>query len=305
MKNPTVSVLMVTYNHEKYIRDAIEGVLIQKTKFPIELIIGEDNSTDTTRDICIEYANTNREIIKILPSEKNLGGLHNINRSLNACNGKFIAICEGDDFWIDPFKLQKQVDFLNNNPDYALIYTNKKVLIGETFFDDKQISVKTGDIVEDLLLANHISTLTVLARTEIFKESVKKVFVLAKERNWEMTDYPIWIYIAMNHRIGFLNDVTGVYRFLPESLSHSLNPRKAFSFDKWVIDVKEFYFKEYLKKNPNVNSGFRLRFKENVFHLKKRLLLDYRFIAKGEIFSLLKTTPEVYFYIIYKKLKKK
>lgn len=304
MNNPTVSVLMITYNQEKYIRDAIEGVLIQKTKFPLELIIGEDHSTDSTGNICKEYSRKYQETIKILHSEKTLGALANFINSLEACNGKYVAICEGDDYWTDPFKLQKQVDFLENNPDYALVHTNKKDRKGETFFDDKEEYKQMGYIIEDLLLSNNISILTILARTDIFKETVRNVFCHSKARNWQMLDYPLWIYISMNHKIGYLNDVMGVYRFLPESLSHSLNSHKSLSFDKCVIDIKEFYFKEYLKKNPNIDMGFKLRFKENIFHLRKRLLFDYGLIAKSEIFSLLKTNPIVYFYIFYMKFKK-
>ncbi len=302
--NPTVSVLMTTYNQEKYIRDAIKGVLIQKTKFAIELIIGEDHSTDSTRDICNEYKHTNPEIIRILPSETNLGPLPNFNKCLEECNGKYIAICEGDDYWTDPLKLQKQVDFLNDNPDYAIVHTNKKVLLDDKIYDDKQIIINSGEVFEDLLCSNTICTLTVMVRSGIFKEAVKRVTSHPEISKLVAHDYAFWLEIALEYKIGFLNDVTGVYRFLPESLSHSLNPVKALSFDKYVIEIKEFYFKEYLKKNHNVNRGFRLRFGENVFHLKKRLLLDYGLLAKSEIFSLLKTDPIIYFYIIYKKLKK-
>ena len=201
-------------------------------------------------------------------------------------------------------KLQKQVDFLNNNPDYAIVHTKKEVLINNKIYNDISVRINSGEVFEDLLCSNSICTLTLLVRSGIFKETVRKVTSRAEVKNLIAYDYAFWLEIAMEYKIGFLNDVTGVYRFLPESLSHSLNPRKALSFDKCIIDIKEFYYKEYLKKNHNVNRRFRLRFKENVFHLKKRLLLDYGLLAKSEIFSLLKTNPIVYFCIIYKKLKK-
>jgi len=302
MKTPLVSILMLTYNHEKYISDAIEGVLNQKTNFPIEIVIGEDQSTDSTREICKKYFIENPDRIRILDSEINLGGMTNFLRTLKECTGKYIAFCEGDDFWIDSFKVQKQVDFLEDNPEFALISSNKKVLRGETLFDETEKINTTGNIVEDLLISNFISTLTVLVRTDILKEAVKTVLVQANRRDWPVMDYPLWINIALNYKIGFINDVTGVYRLLPESLSHSLNPAKALAFDKWGIDVREYYYREYLKKNTNVPYSFRLKFKENIFHLKKRLLIDYGVIAKKEIFSLLKTNPLVYGNIIKKKL---
>lgn len=115
-----VSVFMITYNHENYIEHAIEGVLMQKTSFPIELIIGEDCSTDNTRKIVREYEGRYTEIIKAQYPEKNRGMNNNFLTVLQSARGKYIALCEGDDYWTDPLKLQKQVDFLEANPEYSL-----------------------------------------------------------------------------------------------------------------------------------------------------------------------------------------
>ncbi len=111
---------MITYNHEKYIREAIEGVLIQKTSFPIELIISDDCSTDRTRSIIEDYSKKFPDMINPDLPEKNRGVSMNFLHNMDLARGKYIAICEGDDYWIDPFKLQKQVDFLEKNPDYIL-----------------------------------------------------------------------------------------------------------------------------------------------------------------------------------------
>jgi len=115
----TVAVLMVAYNHEKYIRDAIEGVLMQRGNFDLRLVIGEDCGTDRTRSICEEYATRHPDVVKLLPSEKNHGVLDNVLRVLRVClQSDYIAICEGDDKWIDAGKLQHQVDFLVAHPEY-------------------------------------------------------------------------------------------------------------------------------------------------------------------------------------------
>lgn len=114
-----LSVCMITYNHEKYIKESIEGVFQQKTDFKIELIIGEDFSTDNTKMICKKYSASQRITTKLLTSEKNLGVIPNFVRTLKACTGKYIALCEGDDYWTDPFKLQKQVDFLELNHSFS------------------------------------------------------------------------------------------------------------------------------------------------------------------------------------------
>lgn len=111
---------MITYNHAPFIAQAIEGVLMQQVNFPFELVIGEDCSTDDTRSICVSYQQRYPEIIKLRIPEHNLGMVANGKENHKACAGKYIAICEGDDYWTDPLKLQKQVDFLENHPDYSL-----------------------------------------------------------------------------------------------------------------------------------------------------------------------------------------
>ncbi len=128
MSEMIVSVCMITYNHEPFIREAIEGVLMQQTSFPIELVIGEDCSTDRTREICLEYKEKYPDKIKFLLNEKNLGMMPNFIQTLNACTGKYIALCEGDDYWTDKLKLQKQVDFLEGNEEYVMAYHDAKVI---------------------------------------------------------------------------------------------------------------------------------------------------------------------------------
>lgn len=114
---PKVSVLMVTYNHENYIAQAIESILIQETNFQYEVVIGEDYSTDKTREIIEDYVQENPIKIRAIFNNKNLGMQKNFLKVLGACHGEYVAFLEGDDYWTNPHKLQKQVDFLENNPD--------------------------------------------------------------------------------------------------------------------------------------------------------------------------------------------
>lgn len=119
---PVLSVITITYDHEAYISKCIEGVLAQKTNFPIEYIIAEDCSTDNTRAICEEYVRKNPEIIHLITSDSNVGYIKNELRAMIAARGKYIAYCEGDDYWTDPQKLQKQVDFLESHPEYSVCF---------------------------------------------------------------------------------------------------------------------------------------------------------------------------------------
>lgn len=131
MRDLRVSVAMITYNHEPYIEQAIEGIINQKTTFKIELVIGEDCSDDRTRSICEEYAQKYPDVVRLLPSIVNLGVTPNLIRTLKACSGQYIALCEGDDYWTDMDKLQKQVDFLSVNREFVASYHQVKVVNAE------------------------------------------------------------------------------------------------------------------------------------------------------------------------------
>ncbi len=119
---PLVDVWMVTYNHEKYIAQAIEGVMMQQTNFRYRLVIGEDYSTDRTRDICIEYQKKYPTKIHLILNKINLGATQNSFNTHYACTAKYQAMLEGDDYWTDPLKLQKQIDFLEANPEFSLCF---------------------------------------------------------------------------------------------------------------------------------------------------------------------------------------
>ena len=128
--NPLVSVSMITYNHESFIRKAIEGVLIQETNFEYELIIADDCSPDGTEKIVQEIISTHPKghLIKYFRHKQNLGMQPNGLFAGRQCTGKYIALCEGDDYWTDPYKLQKQVDFLEANPEYVVCYHDSDIV---------------------------------------------------------------------------------------------------------------------------------------------------------------------------------
>lgn len=132
-KNPVVSVHMITYNHEPYIRQAIEGVMMQKTDFEFELVIGEDCSQDKTREICFEYQKKYPDKIRVLWWHENVSKLGGNSRRVRArSRGEFIALCEGDDYWIDPLKLQKQVDIMRRYPNVGICFCGSKIYRSNT-----------------------------------------------------------------------------------------------------------------------------------------------------------------------------
>lgn len=134
--HPLVSVCIQTYQHVHHIEQCLQSVLCQQTSFPFEIILGEDDSTDGTRDICIRYKEKFPNVVNLfLRDEKNKiwiegekTGRYNFISNLQAAKGKYIALLDGDDYWIDHLKLQKQVDFLESNPDYTLCFGNYRNL---------------------------------------------------------------------------------------------------------------------------------------------------------------------------------
>ena len=119
-----LSVLCITYNHELFIEEAINSFLMQQCNFDFEIVIGEDKSTDRTAEICEKYEKLYPGKIKLVCNETNIGMMPNFIKTFHRCEGTYIALCEGDDYWLDPFKLQKQVDFLEENPEYSFTCHN-------------------------------------------------------------------------------------------------------------------------------------------------------------------------------------
>lgn len=115
-----LSVCCITYNHGKFISQAVDSFLMQRTDFKYEILVGDDCSTDGTRALLDEYALKHPDRIKLVTSKNNVGANNNAIRTIKAAKGKYIALCDGDDYWINSDKLQKQVDFLENNPDYVI-----------------------------------------------------------------------------------------------------------------------------------------------------------------------------------------
>ena len=141
-EKPLVSICCISYNHEKFISQCLDGFIIQKVDFPFEIVISDDCSTDNTKKIIDTYVSKYPAIFKNVSPSKNLGSIKNFYHVLEKASGKYIALCEGDDYWIDENKLQMQVDFLEKNPEYGMCYTNFN-LVSEKSKNIKQKALDT------------------------------------------------------------------------------------------------------------------------------------------------------------------
>lgn len=239
---PLVSISCITYNHASYIKECIDGFLMQKTNFNFEVLIHDDHSTDGTEEIIKEYAKQYPDIIKPLFEKENQYSLGKPIGSavwnLPRARGKYVAMCEGDDYWIDPYKLQKQVDFLESHPDYGMCYTKVKRFVQKSnqFIDEWGGPNETMD---KLLIENTIPTLTAVFHKAIYYNYLTEIH--PSKRGWLMGDYPIWLYFAQNSKIKFINETTGVYRICTESASHSNDLEKIIRFNNSYHDIRTWY----------------------------------------------------------------
>ncbi|QCR23490.1 glycosyltransferase [Pontibacter sp. SGAir0037] len=202
-----VSICMITYNHEKFIAQAVESIMMQETDFSYELVVGEDCSTDDTRNILLSYQEQYPHKIRLLLPESNLGMMQNFVKTLENCTGEYIALCEGDDYWTDPYKLQKQVDFLEANPDFAICFHRVEVIHEKHpernyLSNPDQAEVTT---IVNLAQNSYIHTVSCIYRN-------KKL----KFPNWYFAsivgDYPLHLLNARYGKIKFLNETMAKYR---------------------------------------------------------------------------------------------
>lgn len=200
---------MVTYNHERYIGQAIESVLMQETSFPIELIVGEDCSKDGTRAVVRRYATQRPDIVRPILHERNVGMGANAAAVAAACRGEFIAVLEGDDYWTDPRKLQRQVEWLDAHPDANFCFHDVHVIRGETGeVLRRHCNPKPGSrvTISDLLAYNPVPTCSVVYRRLALPPMCEHI------RKLGMQDWPSWIQLAERSYGGYLDETWGVYR---------------------------------------------------------------------------------------------
>lgn len=245
MTEPLVSINMITYNHAPYVAHAIEGVIRQRTNFPFELIIGEDCSTDGTREIVFDYQKKYPDIIQVITSEKNVGMSKNGLRTTKACQGKYIAFCEGDDYWHNPYKLQKQVDYMESHSGCGMVFTDINIYLDQSnklirslnyyrgFRSPVNISIEQIIGVEGPTKM----TCTVLIRRNLYEQVIERDPNLHQNEKFLMGDYQIWSEIAIISEVTYLPECFATYRVLDESASRSKNQIRSLRFWKSAAEM--------------------------------------------------------------------
>lgn len=266
-----VSILTATYNQESYIAQCLQSLVDQETTFDYEILVHDDASTDNTASIIKTFESKYPHLIKAIYQKENLYSKQNdaIAKIQNKrIKGKYIAFCEGDDYWTTPDKLQKQIDFLEQNPLYSMVYSGVEVA-------DKNNNIirtinhkkPTKNLLEYLVLhKNPVNTPSVIIKSDVFKEAIQ----VCEEIPFKlmMRDYIYWLIASKKGEVKYFKETTAGYRILEESASHSKDIKKLIAFAKNARDIKLHFYKKYkIKGNEN---KIHKRFEKEVLRLLKK-----------------------------------
>jgi glycosyltransferase involved in cell wall biosynthesis len=306
---PLVTVRTMTYQHREFIEECIKGVIMQKTNFPFEFIIGEDGSTDDTREICEKYAKEYPDIIRLFNRDRSLTQLYDENgnfiKRLNgtfismSSRGKYVAICEGDDFWTDPLKLQKQADFLEANQDYTFCAGGFERLYQDS---GKRISrlrrIKANDegkdgytiSLEEMQPFWIIQTLTVMFRSSIYEKVDFSAYKFSRDTH-------LFYHLLKEGNGFYFTNHLGVHRIHPGGV-HSMKDREELLFNALFI-YKELYLNnkdEFTRLKYLKNIVLQINF--NLYSKKTKGLYQTNFMLFKEAMKLLRNPKEIKYMLI-------
>lgn len=291
---PLVSISCTTYNHVNYIEQCLDGFLNQETNFPFEIVIHDDCSTDGTTEIIREYTAKYPDIIKTMYETENqyqqgkpTGSLiWNIPRA----KGKYIAFCEGDDYWIGNNKLQEQVEFLEANDSYGMVYTNfnlyyqdKKLFLNNCFdlgkSNFRSVYNNVDEWIENL---GYLAPMTWLYKKQLIIDGLQnygELFLYSPD-----TTFVMFAYFLQFTKVKYINKTTAVYRVLQNSASHSKDINKLYERNKALYNTQLEIIKQFELSNEIVKDitkkYYRINFKYLILLNKQEELLDYKIFEK-------------------------
>lgn len=253
-----VSIVVTSYNHEKYIRQCLESILSQKGDFEMEIILGDDCSTDGTGQILEEYKKKYPEIIKKLQNEKNLGITKNLKRSLDACTGRYIAVCEGDDYWTSDEKIQRQMQLLETHLDYSMCFSALTLYYekeGKYSLHNDQVKFPRDELtVEDLIAVNYIGNFSCcMYRASFVHKLPDSLFKML------MADWLFNMACSEMGKIGFIREPLSVYRI--------------HAHGAWAGKTDIDQISEIIDLSKNYNQYFQCRYND-LFEKKLVVLAD-------------------------------
>ncbi len=270
---PLVSIVICTYNRAQLICKAVDSVLSQKINFPIEILIGDDFSNDDTWNILLDYQKRYPEIFTLILQEKNLGIGKNWASVMKLVQGKYVALCDDDDYWHNEEKLQLQVNIMENDKSIGLVHTNyrfKSSILKK--YKDVDNSNKN---VTDYFKAIFEGRYTILTSTTVFRNSLIKEYVNLDDYilyDFPIQDWETWMLIAKYTKFYHIPLSTVTYHFTPDSVSRSLDYNSV--IDKYKKE--KLMYKYICNKFPNDLIFDEIRYDNHV----KQILLHHAFVTK-------------------------
>ena len=264
-----ISVVVCTYNQEATIARTLDSILMQQCHVPYEIILGEDCSTDGTLAICETYASKHPDKIRLLANKENKGLLDNYFDCILASHGQYIADCAGDDFWIDPLKLEKEVTILEQQPDVTLVHTDwysyQEATSTSTPSPKKPFTapLTAGQaMLEAIITQTRIPVVhlcTSLYRASVIRQALREDPFMFRNKEFGCEDVQVAFVMALQGKIAYLSDVTLNYSQGQETVSFSLNYHKQFTFAKRVGDLSHYIATKYGIESKNIERYFYAR----------------------------------------------
>ncbi len=279
--NPKVSVAVITYNQQNTIRKTIDSILSQKYDSLFEIIIGDDCSSDETRNICLQYQKMYPALIKLIIQNSNQGIVKNFADTILLCKGEYITFCAGDDYWCDDYKLQKQVDFLKSHEGFGFVRTANYNLVQETaeLIEGSGHSTAVGEVFEIAKYGPVAAAATICFERRLLQHIDFNQFI---QRGFSIEDYPMQAIMAKHTKFGYIPDKTAVFRQWNGSGSHPENREKSLRYNGGYVAVKRYLselFPEDLVFDENMEKNFML-------HKKLQFAFeDFNFARGREIAS--------------------
>jgi glycosyltransferase involved in cell wall biosynthesis len=292
IKDPMVSVRIVTYNHAPYIGQAIEGVLRQQTYYPYELVVGEDCSTDTTRKIVLKYQRKHPHIIRVITSACNVGAKRNCWRIDNALRGRYVAFCDGDDYWHHPQKLQKQIDYLQTHQNVGLVHSGmdfasiqspaRRARRRAWAYYRSVLADEKNLFLEIMLCRYRLGTSSVCVRRALFESVIRSDPEVYQSDRFVLSDLALWLDFSRRTQFQFFDESLATYRILSESASRSKDPARVKEYTLNVFDLRSYYLNKYSSAVDDSERSRILRFMASQLLRSGFALNDYEMVRIGK-----------------------
>lgn len=287
-----VSIGCIVYNHEKYLRDALEGFVNQKTSFDYEVVVHDDASTDSSPEIIHEYASKYPDIIKPIFQQENQyskGIQITSTYVIPAMKGEYFAFCEGDDYWTDENKLQQQVDFLDAHKEYSACIHN---VVKHTMWDGTCRKMYEWDSDCDLTFADTVQGICHISAL-MYRKSIRDSMPAYMQKQWGFGDYPLFMYLSTIGKIRYINKPMAVYRCGVEG-SYTVRTSSSVEKTLHICDSCNRLLSEVDRETKGKYSDLiQLQMLKNQYYMAE-LRNDYKALRSGKLKSIFKTHPLKY-----------